>query len=67
MAAVPEPDLEIRGEGPGHPDPEPGRSPKNFSSAHRASVWSKNKGGAPGSATELVLNQRKARNGTSHL
>ena len=22
MAAVPEPDLEIRGEGPGHPDPE---------------------------------------------
>ena len=31
----------------GHPDPEitEGRSPKNFFSALRASVWSKNNGG----------------------
>ena len=31
--------------GGGHPDPETGGSPKNFLSALRASVWSKNKGG----------------------
>ena len=34
------------GGGDGHPDPEIRRgSPKKFFSAHRASVWSKNKGG----------------------
>ena len=46
---VADPDLKIR-RGPGHPDPEirgGGRSPKRFFSALQASVWSKNKGGAP--------------------
>ena len=38
LIAVPDPDLEIRGAG-GH------GLPRNFFSALRASVWSKNKGG----------------------
>ena len=45
---MPDPDLEKRGEGGGHPDPEirggEPRSPKFFS-AFRTSVWAKNKGG----------------------
>ena len=44
MAAVQEPDPQIRGGGPGHPDPEKrggGVVSKNY---FRASVWSKNKG-----------------------
>ena len=54
------PNLQIT-EGPGHPDPEMGEAgggadSKNFFSALRASVWSKNKavgegGSSPGSAT----------------
>ena len=43
-----DPDLQIRGGGPGHPDPEiggGGRSPKKFFLALRASVWPKNRGG----------------------
>ena len=46
-------DLQIR-EGGGHPDPKMKglRSPKNFFSAIRVSVWFKNNGGlSPGSAT----------------
>ena len=39
--AVPDPDLEIRGEGGGR------WSPQNFSLTLQASVWSKNKGGPP--------------------
>ena len=43
---VADPDLQIRGGG-GHPDPDikGGRSQKNFFSALRTSVWSKNKEG----------------------
>ena len=43
-----DPDCQIRGGGPGHPDPEirgGGGSPKKFFSALRASFWSKNKRG----------------------
>ena len=46
-----DPDLQLRWEGRGghHPDPEisggGGGGLKEFFSAHRASVWSKNKGG----------------------
>ena len=53
-----DPDLQIRGEGGGHLDPEirgrPGLK-KYIFSALRASVWSKNKGGGPfpGSATDV--------------
>ena len=47
--AVGDPDLQIKGLGGGHPDPEirSGQSPKKFFSALLASVWSKNKGTAP--------------------
>ena len=48
-----DPDLQVGG-GAGHPDPEleGGGSQKNFFSAPRASIWSKNKGG-PGSPMPL--------------
>ena len=42
-----DPELQIRGGGGGHPDPEiRGGSPKKFFSALWASFWLKNKGGA---------------------
>ena len=47
---VTDPDLQIRGGGLGHPDPElrgGGCLPKIFFSALRASVWSNNKRGQP--------------------
>ena len=67
---APDPDLEIRG-GTGHPVPgiRGGRSPKQFFSALKASVWSKIRGaGAPlpwvrncypdlGSASDLPCHQ----------
>ena len=48
--AMGDPDLQIKGGGgSSHPDPEirSGQSPKKFFSVLWASVWSKNKGGAP--------------------
>ena len=60
--AVADPNLQIRGGGPGHPDPEIWGggcwSPKKFFSALWTSVWSKNKGGvgpSRGSTTELAV------------
>ena len=53
MTPVADPDLQIREEGEGA-----GWSQKQFCSALRASVWSKNKGGKgpyPGSTTEILL------------
>ena len=49
--AVADPDLQIRGGGGSHPDPEFRGGPglKEFFSALRASVWSKNKGGGQAS------------------
>ena len=58
--SVADPDLQIRVEGGevqgGHSDPEKrgGSVTKNFFSALRASVWSKNKGGLPPRAPSLV-------------
>ena len=58
---MPDPNLEIRvvGWGDGHPDPEiSGGGPvsKNFFPAFRASVWSKNKGGAGPSPRFATIN-----------
>ena len=61
------PDLQmIRGEGGGHPDPDirGGSLQKNFFSALRASVWSKEFGGSPGSAT-LSLSCTEGKDGST--
>ena len=50
VPALADPDLQIRGGGAGHPDPEKrgmGRSKKIFFSALRATDRSKNEGGGP--------------------
>ena len=49
LIRVADPDLEIRGGGGGHPDPEirKGAGLKKFFSALRASVWSQIRGGPP--------------------
>ena len=53
-----DPHLQVRGGG-GHPDPEIrvgwGVLKKNFFSAFRASVWSKNKGAPRASALDPLL------------
>ena len=60
LNSVADPDLQIRGRGGGHPDPEireRGPVSKIYFSALRASFWSKNKGGPgpfPGSATVIL-------------
>ena len=56
IRAVPDPDLEICGEGGGGGSSKRGDKrgtpgvPKKFFSAYRASVWYKNKGGGGGAA-----------------
>ena len=51
-----DPDLQIRGGGGGHPDPEIRGADSKFFSAIRASFWSKNKGVGAGTPWAPPLN-----------